>query len=107
MDYDSLLALILLAGAVAAVWTAREATTRSGPPGTAVPPREMKAMRLTFTAAITMARAGRVAEGYSHLLSGRRRALELAQQVEAPWTDSLIRWYQTILEYYVSRYGTE
>jgi hypothetical protein len=103
MDNDSLLALILLAGAVAAVWTAREATTRSGPPGTAVPPREMKAMRLTFT----MARAGRVAEGYSHLLSGRRRALELAQQVEAPWTDSLIRWYQTILEYYVSRYGTE
>ena len=106
MDTGSLLALILLATASAAVGMALRATTRRQALGNAVPPQELKAMRVTFFVAIGMARAGRVAEGYSHLLTGRRRALELAQQVEAPWTDSLIRWYQTILEYYVSRYGT-
>src|SRR5437899_12958188 len=70
-----------------------------------VPHREMDTWRKTAMDAVVLARAGKTVDGYERLLAGRRRALELTS-TGVPWADELVKYYQAVLNDYISRFGT-
>ena len=73
-------------------------------PGTRVPAHERKLFIRTVMEAATMARSGRLTEGYDRLLAGRRRVLTL-DGADGEWVEEVVRWYQKALDNYVSRHG--
>jgi hypothetical protein len=69
-----------------------------------LPPAEFDALNRTLTAALALGKQGRLAEGYTLLLSNWRQATEAGRQ-RIPWSGSL-RWiYGVALQNYVWRYG--
>jgi hypothetical protein len=69
-----------------------------------LPPVETLALLTTVSDAVELARVGHVAEGYSRLLGGLRRA-EAARDAGESWGDELVGLYRQELDNHQRRYG--
>ncbi len=71
------------------------------PPHLTPPVQEIRLLSLAVAEALGSAEAGRLAEGYAHLLCG----LERVREYRESWAPTLVSRWETAVEHYCREYG--
>jgi hypothetical protein len=69
-----------------------------------LPTNEIDTLAMTVTDAVDLAVEGKLADGYSELLAGLKRAEEIAAE-GVEWGPELVHWWRGALENYCDSYG--
>jgi hypothetical protein len=69
-----------------------------------IPRLESSTLLAMILSARSLAKEGRLAEGYTHLAKGLHHAEELARR-GAPWGSQLAAHYRKAVNHYLTRYG--